>query len=131
MKKTPAEIQQIARWIAAADLGLLVLSTPDEVIRLGRDGPSGEPSAERAAGPSGAAVRAASVGVFLLRHPGRTVPLPGAGERVAAGQPIGLLQIGPLLLPVAAPGDGEVIGVRAPDGVAVGFGAALFDFQAL
>jgi acetyl-CoA carboxylase biotin carboxyl carrier protein len=143
MKKTQDEIRQIATWMSAAGLGALELRTPEERLRLGRGGvavaeamaeanAAADPVARRApACAAESAVRAPSVGVFLLRHPGRTGPLAGAGQRVSTGQPIGLLQVGALLLSVAAPSDGVVRAVRANDGAMVGFGTPLFDFQAL
>jgi biotin carboxyl carrier protein len=42
---------------------------------------------------------------------------------------VGLLQIGPLLLPVIAPVAGRVARRLADDGATVGFGAPLIEFQ--
>jgi acetyl-CoA carboxylase biotin carboxyl carrier protein len=69
--------------------------------------------------------------VFLHNHPLAAAPLVRTGERVDAGQTIGLLKIGPLLLPVAAPQAGIVGGVHAADGLAVGYGTPLVDLYPL
>jgi acetyl-CoA carboxylase biotin carboxyl carrier protein len=136
MKKTAEQIQQIAGWMAATDLGLLELCTPHEVIRLGRGGQPLQAPPLPGAGEHGPArpavtqLRAPSVGIFLHRHPGRAAALVKAGELVRAGEPVGLLQIGVLLLPVTAPADGAVLGWSAPHGSPVGFGTPLIDFQA-
>jgi len=138
--KTPQEIRQIAAWMSAAGLGALELRTPDERILLGK---GGEPVAPRATpdvarrpppGPHASAagtttVRAPSLGIFLRGHPGRATALAEPGMRVSKGQPVALLQIGPLLLPVPAPADGRLLAPRAAEGDAVGYGEPLFDFQ--
>ena len=49
----------------------------------------------------------------------------------SAGQAVGLLQIGPLLLPVTAPLAGVVAAVLAAEGHAVGYGTALVELQRL
>jgi acetyl-CoA carboxylase biotin carboxyl carrier protein len=137
MRKSPRQLREIAGWMAASGLELLVLRTPDEVIRLGRGGvpleagqaPVPRPASARPRGVETLAVRSASVGVFLLRHPARAQPLAEVGQRVTAGEALGLLRIGPLLLPVAAPTDGRVVRVHAADASPVGFGVLLFDFH--
>jgi acetyl-CoA carboxylase biotin carboxyl carrier protein len=48
---------------------------------------------------------------------------------VRAGQTLGLLQIGALLLPVTAPHDGAVVGTLVPHGAAVGYGTPLLQLQ--
>jgi acetyl-CoA carboxylase biotin carboxyl carrier protein len=44
---------------------------------------------------------------------------------VTAGQPLGLLQVGPILLPVVSPRDGIVASVIASDRALVGYGDPL------
>jgi acetyl-CoA carboxylase biotin carboxyl carrier protein len=70
-------------------------------------------------------VAAPGVGVFLRRHPLRTDDLVVPGSAVAAGQVLGLLQIGPLLRPVLAPADAIVKNLLAPHGAPVGYGTPL------
>ncbi|VTU23586.1 acetyl-CoA carboxylase, biotin carboxyl carrier protein [Variovorax sp. SRS16] len=122
--KTPAELEQLTAWLAQTDIGLLELRMPGGTVRLDNPRP-----AARATAP-GTAIAAPSVGVFLHGHPLAEGPLVRAGECVRAGQPVGLLRIGPLLLPVAAPRDGVVAAMRAADGTLVGYGTALVELQA-
>lgn len=140
--RTPEQLQQLATWLAGTDIALLELRTPEGTLRLGRQGASSGEIVQRAAGAAGVAgvagaapapavAAASSVGLFLHRHPLHAAPLVRIGERVPAGQLLGLLQIGPLLLPVHAPLDGVVAAMRAAAGQAVGYGAALVELQAL
>lgn len=132
--KTAAQARQLADWLVGTGIGLLELRTPDGVLRLGLDAASGRfvtlPAADADADadsrlPSPVTATAPSVGVFLAVHPLHVAPLVAVGERVAAGQPVGLMQVGCLLLPVAAPCDGAVTALPGPHGAAVGYGAPL------
>jgi acetyl-CoA carboxylase biotin carboxyl carrier protein len=133
-------VQQLATWLAATDIGLLELNGPSLRLRLRHDGPDVEvasdddpadvlpesitaPATEQAA----TAVTAGSVGVFRHRHPLREDPVAHPGMAVEAGQPLGLLQVGALLLPVRAPRDGVVVAVCEDDGALVGYGTRLFE----
>ena len=120
-------IRQLGDWLAGTDIAVLELSTPDTRLWLDR-GTAASPTpparaaaptsattatsamatttgADRAPRPAGRLVKAQSVGVFLDTHPLATGPLASVGARVAAGQVLGLLRIGALLLPVTAPAD--------------------------
>ena len=138
-------IAQLGDWLAPTDIAVLEFTTPDLRIRLdrdvrpaprtgaapapGADGPTvttGKDDAQRANRPAASVVAAHSVGIFLDTHPLATAPLAAVGARVAAGQPIGLLRIGALLLPVTAPADAVVERVLATPGEAVGHGTPLF-----
>jgi acetyl-CoA carboxylase biotin carboxyl carrier protein len=79
--------------------------------------------------PQGLTVRAPSVGLFLATHPLHATPLALPGARVRAGEPIGLMQIGALLLPVDAPQDAIVRAVLATPGTPVGYGTPLFELD--
>lgn len=133
--KSPAQVQELAAWLAATDIGLLELRTPDGVLRLGR-GPAGEIETLDAQDegapqtPAALVAVAPSVGVFLHAHPLHAAPLAHPGERVFAGQPVGLMQVGPLLLPVHAPQSGVLIAFLVPDRQAVGWGTPLVELQA-
>lgn len=125
------QIAQIAAWLAATDIGLLELRGPGQALRLRHDGARVEvldgDKADAAAPVELATttVTAASVGVFLHRHPLRQDALAAPGARVQAGQALGLLQIGSLLLAVPAPADGSVHELLAADGAIVGYGTPL------
>lgn len=133
------QVQQLSAWLAATDIGLLELRGPEGHLCLRNDGARVEvvqdaaPAAARtqlAEAPSRVAT-AASVGVFLHRHPLRDAPLAAPGAAVRAGQTLGLLQIGALLLPVAAPHDGIVAGTLVAHGTSVGYGTPLVELQPL
>ncbi len=144
-------IAQLGDWLAPTDIAVLEFTTPDLRIRLdrdvppaagpatartaardgaaptpGADGTTGKSDGHRADRPGTSVVAAHSVGVFLDTHPLATAPLAAVGSRVALGQTIGLLRIGALLLPVAAPADGVVERMLAVPGDIVGHGTPLF-----
>jgi acetyl-CoA carboxylase biotin carboxyl carrier protein len=124
---TPDEIRRIAEWLAATDIGLLELRGPAGTLTLRHDG--AEVVVAEADDPAPTdetlTVTAPSVGVFLHRHPLRSGDFAPPGSAVAAGQPIGLLQVGPLLLAVMAPAAAQVLELLVPHGTAVGFGTPL------
>jgi len=140
-----AELQQLVAWLAGTDIGLLELCTPHGLVRLRRDGAAPENYVlEELQGHAGAPVPAAvaasavpaikpavapSVGVFLHHHPLRGTPLAPPGAKVQAGQTVGLLQIGALLLPVAAPQAGVVASMLKAHGSLVGYGTALVELH--
>ena len=122
---------QLAAWLAGTDIGLLELRTPQGTLRLGRQGDEIIELPDEDAEPELLVIHAPSVGVFLHSHPLAAAPLVRIGERVEAGQTVGLLKIGPLLLPVTAPQAGIVDGLQAVDGLAVGYGTPLVDLHPL
>jgi len=128
-------VQQLTAWLADTDIALLELSGPGVSLRL-HQGDHGTIEAEQGVAPpatllrpQGLTVRAPSVGVFLAAHPLHATPLALPGTRVRAGEPIGLMQIGALLLPVDAPQDATVRAVLAAPGTVVGFGTPLFELD--
>ena len=133
MQDVALQASQFAAWLADTDIGLLELRTPQGTLRLGRLGddivelPADMAEAEAGLVP----VNAPSVGVFLHNHPMAAVPLVCIGERVAAGQAVGLLKIGPLLLPVTAPQAGIVDGIHVANDVVIGYGTPLVDLHPL
>ena len=127
-------VAQLSAWLANTDIGLLELRTPQGILRLGRQGgdmvelPMEEEEEDEA---EPVTAKASSVGLFLHTHPVATEPLARIGQRVDAGQLIGLLNIGPLLLPVSAPQAGIVDALHVESGIAVGYGAPLIDLHPL
>ena len=110
-------VAEISAWLAGSDITRLELSGPEGVVRLGQE--------VAPATPASVAVRSAGVGVFLHRHP------LSPGARVAAGQMVGLLQVGVLLMPVLAPSAGLAVGYLVPHGQIVGFGVAVLTLESL
>jgi acetyl-CoA carboxylase biotin carboxyl carrier protein len=130
-------VQQLSAWLADTDIALLELNGPGLSLRLYKEGdpaaieadPRAAPPRATPARPEGLTVRAPSVGVFLTTHPLHATPLALPGARVRAGEPIALMQIGALLLPVPAPQDAIVRAVLAVPGTLMGFGTALFELD--
>ncbi|MBI5278385.1 MAG: acetyl-CoA carboxylase biotin carboxyl carrier protein subunit [Burkholderiales bacterium] len=123
---------QLTRWLADTDITLLELSGPGQLIRLRRNGQAvsvdNEPAAVEAA-PTSTVVKAGSVGILLLSHPLRGDPLVQVGQQVAKGQAIALLNIGLVLLPVAAPRAGIVQRIVAAHESTVGYGEPLIELH--
>lgn len=141
------QIERIARWLAATDIALLELRGPGHALVLRHEGAAVELIEQEDGAPMDASaasaaltnttpasdlltVTAPSLGVFLHRHPLRAEALAAPGTAVQAGQALGLLQIGSLLLRVAAPVDACLIEALAEHGAVVGYGTPLFALQA-
>jgi acetyl-CoA carboxylase biotin carboxyl carrier protein len=127
-------VDQLCAWLADTDIALLELTSPTRTLRLLHD--DTRVTVETVDGPDGLCqpalvVRAAAPGRFLQQHPLRDRALAVVGEDVAADAPLGLLQIGPLLLAVSAPSTGIVTDVLALHGTIVGYGTPLFELQPL
>ncbi|MHA6848338.1 acetyl-CoA carboxylase biotin carboxyl carrier protein [Ralstonia syzygii] len=124
-------IRQICTWLAATDITEFDLQGPGVHLLLRNEGAAApriraQPApAAPAVAASPEVVRAGSVGVFCRQHPLQTAPLAAVGATVRASQPLGLLQIGPLLLPVTAPCEAVVLDIPVPDGTVVGWGTSL------
>ena len=130
----PDVVEQLAVWLASTDIGLLELRGPDSVLRLGPDaqdppGAAVDTDVVRASSRAGFAVRSPSVGIVRSRHPLHDERLTAPGAAVAAGQPLALLQVGALLIPVTAPRHGTVVRVLIDDGSVVGYGATLLELH--
>ena len=68
------------------------------------------------------AVRAKAVGRFLRSHPGQNSPLVETGDQVREQTIVGLIENGPVLLPILAGQAGEIGRIEAEDGRLVGYG---------
>ncbi|WP_055334244.1 hypothetical protein [Ralstonia solanacearum] len=123
-------IRQICTWLAATDITEFELQGPGVRLALRTERPmpsqiSAQPVPAAASAAPQEVVRAGSVGVFRSQHPQQAAPLATVGMAVRASQPVGLLQIGPLLLPVLAPCEAVVQDMPVPDGTVVGWGTPL------
>ncbi|WP_280155941.1 biotin/lipoyl-containing protein [Piscinibacter sp. XHJ-5] len=129
--------RQLAAWLADTDIAVLELSGPLTRLRLVR-GTSGEAALQGAGvdlpaqrtpqtSPGATVVPASGVGIVRLRHPLRDAPLAPVGASVSCAQVLALLQVGPVLVHVAAPRNGVVASLRARDGDAVGYGDPLIE----
>ncbi|GLH76088.1 biotin attachment protein [Bradyrhizobium sp. SSBR45G] len=124
------QLHDITAWMADAGIDELELSGPSFWLRLGR-GQTQARDGQASAQPPGASkppcqvVTAPTVGVFLHRHPLHAAMLAPEGARVKAGQALGLLRIGSLLVPVTAPSDGIAGAMLIAHETVVGYGTAL------
>lgn len=128
LDESPAgKIRRFAASLAGTDIAQLEFRTAHgDIFLVRRDvGAAGTAAPDIDESAPATAVAASSVGIFLRQHPLRDTPLVEAGQDVAAGQIIGFLRIGALLLPVAAARDGVVLDVPAAHGDLVGYGATL------
>ncbi|MFM7025699.1 MAG: biotin/lipoyl-containing protein [Limnohabitans sp.] len=134
-----AWIRSRASQLAATDIDHFELVGPALTLRLAR-APGGavdaevQPTAQATPLASDTVgtrlvLRAGSVGVARLAHPLREEPLVQAGDAVSAGQPLLLLQVGQVLLPVTAPGAGRVRRLIADAGATVGYGSPLIELD--
>jgi acetyl-CoA carboxylase biotin carboxyl carrier protein len=125
-------VTQLSAWLAETDIDLLELIGPDGTLRLVREGAHVGPEiVDPATGDADGIVAAPTVGLFLDRHPLRLEPCAWPGSRHAAGEPLGFLRIGPVLVPVAAPAACVVHATLVPDGTVVGYGTPLLSITAL
>jgi biotin carboxyl carrier protein len=124
-------ISELAALLAAAGLDELELVGPDGrvLLRRGADGAAAPVSVEDEAAEDAAfeVVASSGVGHFLHAHPLRAQPLVAPDDAVVAGQPLGLLRVGTLLLQATAPRDAVVARVVAADGALVGYGDPLVE----
>lgn len=82
---------------------------------------------EIGAGEAPTLVKAASMGRFRAAHPDGLFPAGKLDAVVERGQILGFVQVGTLLLPVAAPRGGRLARILAADESLVGYGTPLFE----
>jgi acetyl-CoA carboxylase biotin carboxyl carrier protein len=132
-----SDIPLVASWLSEAGIATYELTGPDYRICLRRSvkprsrrGLSAGPrqdSAGPARAQADAAVASPGVGIFLRAHPVQEAALVEPNDPVSAGQPLGLLQVGSILLPVLCPRDGVVASIIALDHSLVGYGDPLVE----
>jgi acetyl-CoA carboxylase biotin carboxyl carrier protein len=128
----PEDLSEIAAAMAAAGVARLELTGPDVRLVLGREAraePLTSELEDETVTPDvqTIAVAAPGVGTFLRAHPLHDRPLADNGDTVGAGQPIAVLQVGALLLPVVAPAAAMVVEAAVENRTLVGYGDRLFD----
>lgn len=131
-------IAGIAASLASAGIEEFELTAPGRRVRLRRGATQQAPvtlkgrassDAEAVQDPRRDLISSPSVGAFLHGHPSQGEPLVVPGDAVSAGQLVGLLQIGPILLPVVAPKHGTIAAVLASDGAPVGYADPLIQLS--
>jgi acetyl-CoA carboxylase biotin carboxyl carrier protein len=131
------QLRDLTAWMDEAGIDELELVGPSFRLRLGGSGQQTpvDPAVELDRGatpestPSRQIVAAPTAGLFLHRHPLHATMLAPEGAEVKAGQALGLLRIGPLLVPVTAPRDGIVGAMLVAHETVVGFGTGLVEFH--
>jgi acetyl-CoA carboxylase biotin carboxyl carrier protein len=111
------QIDKIRELLAGTRITSLELSGPRGHVRLVNEATS-------EASPKTFCISPAA-GRFLHRHPLSRTAMVAPGTQVTGGDIIGLLQIGVLLIPVAAPCAGQVAGHLVAEGTLVGYGTRL------
>ena len=119
-------IKQLSAWISQRGIDLLELTTPEASLSLQRVA-AAPVAAERAAADPAQGSRhhelaAPSPGRYLDRHPLSTQPLVISGASVEAGQLVGFLQIGALLLPLRSAHAGRIVSLPHCPGDTLGYG---------
>ena len=131
------QFRDLTAWMDEAGIDELELVGPSFRLRLGSSAPPTpddpavalDHNATPEAKPSRQIVAAPTVGLFLHRHPLHATMLAPQGTQVQAGQALGLLRVGPLLVPVIAPRDGIVGAMLVAHETVVGFGTGLVEFH--
>jgi acetyl-CoA carboxylase biotin carboxyl carrier protein len=125
----PQDFATLAAEMATTGVARLELTGPGFTLSLARGGAqAGEVPAPPAPNADLVPVSASALGSFLRTHPLHEKPLAVDGEAVVAGQPIALLQVGALLVPMPAPADGMIVAAIPEEGALVGYGDRLCDF---
>lgn len=117
-----AEIRRLARWMRSEGVALVEYDGPGVSIRLA----SAAPPPAWLASPGRETVMADAAGTLLTRHPLAGSGFAEVGDAIAAGAILGLVQSGPLLVPVTAPVAGTLVALLADHDEAVAPGTPLF-----
>lgn len=136
------ELRQLVAWTESSGFRSLEVRRPGERLSfaLKRDGEPSAATVGESTATAGASLRPRAIkamltvlaetpGVFLASHPMRGTPFTVVGAAVRKGDLLGLLKIGHLLVPVAAPAEGIVASVVAADGCIQGFGSPLLELR--
>ena len=117
-------IRQLSAWINQRGIDLLELTTPEASLSLRRDAPH-PVAVDPVRGSQYHELTAPSPGRYLDRHPLSTEPLATPGSSVEAGQVVGFLQIGALLLPLRSTHAGRIVSLPRGPGDTVGYGSVV------
>ena len=122
-------IKQLSAWMNQRGIDLLELTTPEASLSLQRDAPY-PTGADRVQGSHYHELTAPSPGRYLDRHPLSTQPLVTPGAAVQAGQLVGFLQIGVLLLPLRSTQAGRILNLPRSPGDTLGYGSVVMSLVA-
>jgi acetyl-CoA carboxylase biotin carboxyl carrier protein len=141
MKIDTHVIKQLTAWMSAGGIDLLELTTPETSLSLHRDVPVDSVSRTSASlltasthepashaplkGAPYYEVTTPSPGIYLDRHPLSAKPLVTPGASIEAGQLVGFLQIGSLLLPLRSARAGRIVSLPQTPGDTLGYGSVV------
>ncbi|EIC85248.1 biotin/lipoyl-containing protein [Serratia sp. M24T3] len=123
------EIRQIAQKMQASGLGNIEISGKDFLLRLRCADQSHFPNAAFAKPAESVVCKAVKKGQFWATHPMQEKAPLGCGTQVKAGDCLGFLQTGELILPIRSPLDGEVVNLAVSNGEQVGQGRVLYSIK--
>ncbi|MVA73017.1 hypothetical protein GOZ81_18250 [Agrobacterium vitis] len=129
---SPDVIATLTAWLEQAGVSTIAIERDDLQIKIVMAGGAAQVSRQtrdKQKPASSVAVKAPCVGHFLAHHPARPDGGAQEGESVNAGDVVGFVKIGPLLLGVAAPQDGVLGEALVNAGDAVGYGTPLFSLE--
>lgn len=123
---TIADLDRILSMMKEGGLQTLKIREGEKLISLRLSSGGASPRAER----EEILVRSPAVGRFLRIHPGQDRPLVDLGDTVVPETIVGLLENGPILMPILAGQVGEISRVEAEEGSLLGYGAPVMTLLA-
>lgn len=126
---SPEVIATLTSWLEQAGVSAIAIERDDQQIKIVMAGGSAQVSRQtrdKQKPASSVAVKAPCVGHFLAQHPAHADEAAKNRAGVKAGDTVGFVKIGPLLLNVTAPQDGILGEALVKNGTLVGYGDPLF-----
>jgi acetyl-CoA carboxylase biotin carboxyl carrier protein len=126
---SPDVIATLTSWLEQAGVSAIAIERDDQQLKIVMAGGAAQISRQtrdEQKPSSSVAVKSPCVGHFLARHPTRADETVKEGSVVKAGDTVGFIKIGPLLLNVTAPQDGILGEALVKSGTPVGYGDPLF-----
>ena len=132
----PSVIREIAAWLESAGASAIEIETEDgRHLRIVMDEEAALPTEKGthdtvpAVPASATAATAPFAGHFLDTHPARETPVAAQDTAVAAGDIVGFVKVGPLLMPVRAFAAGRLNECSVKAGDLVGYGDTIFSIE--
>ena len=132
----PSVMREIAAWLESAGASAIEIETEDgRHLRIVMDEEAALPTEKGthdtvpAEPASVTAAKAPFAGHFLDVHPARDTPTAAQDTAVAAGDIVGFVKVGPLLMPVRAFAAGRLNECSVKAGDLVGYGDTIFSIE--
>lgn len=132
----PSVMREIAAWLESAGASAIEIETEDgRHLRIVMDEEPALPTEKGthdtvpAVPASVTAAKAPFAGHFLDTHPARETPAAAQDTAVAAGDIVGFVRVGPLLMPVRAFSAGRPNECSVKAGDLVGYGDTIFSIE--